>query len=366
MIIYLLLLLFTVGPLLWTECLFEKGKIKADKWYYPKQLVWVYLFSCFLLLIFALSRDISVGADYSRYRSHFYSAYKFSKYEPLFNLFSQIVSFFIPNFNWFSDYLLGFSLGLIFTMIYSNRGKLWVGLLFFQCTFLYVLMFSAMRQALAFAFVSVALAFLYTGKAQKSKMIAPTLLILVAALFHYSAIFGIFIIISYLIKNKFKLYIPIVIISILLLLFGGNLISLAVSLMKRQSQYLSYKADWGESTIAYLLLMIILIIAPRMFPGILKKSKNRLKMISLEGKELALFNLLTITLVFNLFYVFIPSHFRITSYFYFAIAFLYAKVFDSKRITDWLAVALTVVYYIYQLYSDVISITPYKVNFGLF
>lgn len=362
MIVYLFLLLITVGPLLYVEQFFEKGKLKIKKWSYSQTRVAIYIFSCVLLLLFAVFRDISVGADYSRYRSHFYSENFYSKYEPLFYLIARIISFIIPTFNCFSDFILGLSLVLIFTMIYLNRGKLWIGIFFLQATYAYALIFSAMRQALALAVLSIALMLLYSDKNKTKMLIAATVLILLAALFHYSAIFCMAIIVAYLIKDRFKFYMPITFFSITVLVFGEKLLNLALVLTRRHGHYLQYKPNWGRSTIAYIVAMMLLIFVPRIF----KKKRTLLKIHPLQGDELMLFNVLMFALLFNLFFVFIPSHFRINMYFYLAFAFLYMRIFDAERKSDLLVIVVTAIYYVYQLCFDAASVIPYSFHFGPF
>lgn len=325
----------------------------------------IFVFSCLLLLLTSVMRDISVGADYSRYLYHFYQGHFYSKYEPFFYFLASVVRWIFPEFNQFSDVVLGVSLGVVFYMIYKSRGYLWINLLLFQTSFIYVLMFSAMRQAVAIAFVAVALGFLNKGNNGKNKQVDYAIgsgLMLLAALTHYSAVFCLLILFAYWIRDHFKVYLFITAFSFIAMLFGSRILVTVLSLSQRQSHYTDYQMQWGISTILYLLLMFLLIMLPRLH----RSQWNQIKLSTLKKDTLHLFNVMAIALYFNVFYVFIPAHFRITLYFYLTMGFLYSRVFDPKRKSDWVAIAVSFLYYIYSLYLDPISVIPYKIGVGLF
>lgn len=285
----------------------------------------------------------------------------------------------VPDFNFYSDVLIALALLLIFYAFYRMQANKWLGVWLFQALYAYGLMFSALRQSMALGISALALSILYSAKVDWFHRLTPVLLIMVASLFHYSAIFCLSLVFIWYLRNHPSFYIPLVAVSLLLMFFGNNVLNFLLKLIDGKSHYADYKLKWGFYNIVFIVALFLVYFLPRFLEfkrTIIKKENNssRIRHIAplphffrtLGVYERVLFHILLCTLIFNLFFVWIPSHYRITVYFYLAFILVLMRAFDMKRKTDWIIVALSLVNYGYVLVRDVIGIVPYVFSFSVF
>jgi hypothetical protein len=316
----------------------------------------VYLAVSLLIIGFAVCRDITVGADYARYGSHYYTGRIFYSYEPGFSLLSKAIASISTDFNLFSDIILALPLGTILVSIYRNRRERWLSIALLQTFFIYAVMLSAMRQAVAYAFVFLAVTVLLNAENKQVRRILPVVLIFIAVTMHYSAVSALALVLARQIKTRRWLYGPIVGISLFAFLFRKQLLNAILSLLTGKQHYMDYEPDWGLTTIALLLGLLILTLLPR-----LRKSDE-----PYTPDEYTLIHTLLLALIFNIFFSWIPAHYRITQYFFLGLVLLLPKVFKRKRPGDWLMLAGTVLYYMYVLQMNDMKILPYRFSLGPF
>lgn len=358
MFIYLAVLLISVLPLYFAENTLsfsgENGQLQKKKQY------WLFfLASSFILVFFALARDITVGADYQRYGTHFYSGRIYNRYEPAFGILCRIVGSLTDNFNLFSDIILGLALSMILLSIALNKTANWLSLLLFQSLYTYALCFSAMRQAAALGLVMPAISLLLNAENKFLRWVAPLLLIFVATGFHYSAIISLVYYMAVLIQRQWRWYIPILLGAALIFFFHNQILNFLLSLVSSKAHYAGYQPDWGKVTIALLCAFLLCVFLPRL-------RKNKAENSELNEAESTLLNLLFLALIFNLFFSWVPSHYRVTQYFFLGISLLLPKVFQKDRPGDWLAIAVAVLYYGYTLHANDIAVVPYRFSFAAF
>ena len=376
---YIVVVLVSTAPLAWIE-LFAETK-RTSNWSLRKRKYQnLTLFTAwFTLFCFAAFRAISVGADYSRYRSHYYSDQFFSSYEPLFRIFSGMLYPLVPDFNLYSDVLIALALLLVFYAFYRMQDNKWLGVCLFQALYAYGLMFSALRQSVAIGLCTLALSILYSSKSNALYRIIPVLMIIIASLFHYSAIFCLGLVLIWYVRNHPIFYIPFIAISLLLMFFGNNILNFLLNLIDGKSHYADYTLKWGPYTIVFIITLFLVFFLPRFLEFSRKDTAKNNKSFmngltsliprffrALGVFEKVLFHVLLVTLIFNICFVWIPSHYRITIYFYMGIILVLMKTFDTNRKTDWAIVILSLANYVFLLLRDVIGIVPYTFSITVF
>lgn len=215
--------------------------------FFPK---YFFLLSC--VLLFSL-RDFSVGTDTINYHDIFYLSRNISNsninIEPLFTFFNYIVGWVYPSFVlYLFVYSFLFSalwINNIETNVIYNKDIAYICLV---CFFGFLLSFNIARQALAMAICVYSLSFLF-----KEKNLSFLIIILIASLFHYSAI--LFLIVFILFKfSRFPFTIAFFsFISFYSLSFIGIKFFSSLSI-----RYIGYTETGGDVTGIFLILFIFL------------------------------------------------------------------------------------------------------------
>ena len=296
-------------------------------------------------------RDFTVGADTLTY-------YR------IFEMISRLEWKFIPKFDMEIGYSILnkviYSLGMdfrVFTMIVSifiytvlgififNRSRIpWLSLYLFITLGYFSLMLNVTRQFIAIAITILSLKYVSENRALKF-----VLVVLLASLFHKSALIFIIVYPITKIKINMKYIMFILFLSILLYFFGSRLVNLLLLLFDE-----GYTVDSGQGRGMYLLLTTITMLALIIY-GLFDKESELQVMLQLMTIAMMLqiltFNLSIISRAVNYFSIYmiilIPN----------SISLIPSK--NIRALSILIVIVLSFMYYLLLLSGDVTGVLPY-------
>lgn len=316
-------------------------------------------------LILLLLRDESVGTDLQVYRYHFehFSAmsvtevaeYIFSTgLEPPYYIICKIVSFFTDNFQWIIIICALISVIPIWKLYREkgNSGFLVVALFLNIAPF--TMYFSGLRQSMAMAFVTPC--YYYCKDKDWLKFI---LTVLIACLFHRSAVILLFMYPVYHLKLKKQWHIVYLLPMIgLIYYFKGPIFGLLLVLLQT-AFYDSYSITGNTGAYAVTLLLIVLLIYCYF---IAKQDK-------LDEETVGLRNILLLCVFIQVFSGVHTLAMRMNYYYLLFVPLLIDRVmnagFSKYRFLIWLSktcmIIFFTIYYFYYAYTDVdiLEVYPY-------
>ncbi|MDI9470855.1 MAG: EpsG family protein [Bacillota bacterium] len=362
MIVYLMFMFLSAAPLfIWENKPFACSRLEAAQKNGKRvELLFFVLGYAATLLPYVL-RSTAVGADTLRYRSHFYSTLFFSKYEPGFYLFSSFLRLFTSSFEVYLLIITTLSQSLLLFAMHRNAQNRFISILSYHCFFLFALGFSALRQFAAFALVACGLMIILEDRRSRKHVAIGVGLLLLAASFHITAAIVLLILIPIYIDLNRKFAILAASLSALLFLLRDPLLSVLAPLLRPDTQvYAQYTNKWGLSTILFVALMLLLNYLAGQ--GLTEATDEKRKEESLDI-PMRIANLLFVCLIFNLFYSWVPAHFRLTQYFYLALVLLLGRDERIRGKKQLILAAILILYYSYILLKDNIAIIPYRFMF---
>lgn len=258
------------------------------------------IYASILLILHAGLRGLEVGADTEHYFSRFLRVQDSSLSELIENTlmdrsllffpFIKVFQLFCNNYQVFLFVIATFFYLSFFRMLYKNAYQtrdIFVAILVFQILFLY-LPFSSFKQAIAMSII------LYAFESYKHKKnVRTTLLILLAAAFHPSAILFSLIFIVAPFKMPRLLIILTLIGSVLLFTFGRSFVEIMSSLAGGDNDY--YMQQYAENktnyagAYAFMGLMLVVLVADfLMYKKIVKLNSQYLYFINFASFALLL------------------------------------------------------------------------------
>ncbi len=301
----------------------------------------------FLFLVFFISllpglRSSLVGSDSMVYADIFETKLLniFGGFEPGFNLF--IIIFQNLNIINYSFYFLFFSFVTNFFILYSifrlSSYKITSVVLYLTLSTLYLFEFNVIRQALAISIFLFSMVFLVENKFKKTYF-----LILVAVLFHYSALFLIVIVLLY---HKFKdnifllnlmSFIMVLTLNFLFVIF----LNLAIFFIGREGVYLNYTDTSTEVGLRFIFLINLVIYLSLWFAILFSK-----KIFYNEIFKIGLM-LFTFLIAFNFSITFLGMRYegvgRIMNYFFIAYFIAIPELIGLFKIKDRMILAIFVI-----------------------
>lgn len=237
----------------------EFRKKESDVYYF-----FYFVFIFLILWLFAGLRNINVGSDTWVYLYHFEEVkgislkYLISNYyvDIGFYFFTYIISNVIGNFTIYLLIIEFIFLSSVFALIYRKSQYPLFSIFVFICLGLYTFSFSTIRQTLAISFC------VWSYLSLDKRKIRSLVLLLIGALFHYSAVVFLPVIILKRFKiTKFRVVINILLV-VLITVFYNKLIpifSYVVLLSGSNKTYESVQTG-GIGMIAFLLLLYIMFV----------------------------------------------------------------------------------------------------------
>ena len=353
--VYMLLLAITTVPVF----LVEGNYLKLDQNKKEKYLKDTLMTAFVLLFLVAILRSGYLSHDVANYKHYFFTG-EYQKIEIGYVLLSSLIKNLNLNFRVLIIVIQGLSSIPIFYFIYKKSDLKWLSILIYQALYLYVNSFNVLRQTISMSIILVVYFLLQDKKEamnRKSELIKVSLsilLILFASLFHASSLFFLFLVpLRYLnLKNKYTNGI-ILSISVLLFIFHNKIINFILILFNR-TYLIGTQLEFGKTTVIILLYLIFIVIYS------IKKCESKIQINDYYIK------VLLIALLFNLLWIWIPNHARITQYFHLFLVFiiptLYIKLKQSKfdlLLKFGIVVLVLGMYTLALFYSDYAGIEPY-------
>lgn len=362
MMVYLAVMFASVAPLY----LWESAQLKCHRLLTAQNRARVIKTVCLLasyivMILPFLLRSTSVGADTLRYRSHFYSVDFFSNYEPGFHYLSRFLRIFTGSFEVYLMLITAVFLSLTTFVIYRTASGIYISVLSYHCLFLYALGFSAIRQFAAMALSACGLMIIINVRRSLGSILLAVAMLCLAVTFHISAAVTFVLLLPLCLKLHAKFMAIATAVSGVLFLFRNVISAVLIALLRPENlDYAAYTSKWGLSTIVFIVIMLVM----NFLPG----EKHLSTRQSMEARscldvQTGISGILFAGLLLNLFFAWIPSHFRLTQYVYLALALLLGKDDRIRGKRLYVLTAILVLYYGYMLYRDPIAIVPYRLMF---
>ncbi|TYP75666.1 EpsG family protein [Paenibacillus methanolicus] len=306
-----------------------------------------------LLVIMVLRKD-TVGADVRTYYQYFllisnlkFPAFEFVNMESGYVFFNSLISFFTINKQLFIVIISAVILTGYFLFLYKNSEDITLSIFLFITLEFYSLSFSMVRQSIAIIIILFSYEFI-----KKRKPLKFVLCVLLATLFHKTAIIFIVFYVVTKIKISYK-YISFVLLgSLVVFMLGGSLINY---LVHKFYPYYSELVVSGEGVTMLILLTGILL-------GMLPLHKE---LITKNSVNSMLFHALIVAVVLQIMSIQFSLFNRMTLYFTIFLTILipsYIKMIEDSRIRLLVkigVVSLSLIQLGLALKNNLLSIVPY-------
>lgn len=318
---------------------------------------------CFfgILLLILMLRNVKVGTDIQGYLSNFKEIrdVKFSRiferfdfYEKGYTLFLKLTSIFIRNEQLFLA-LIALIGALPLAKLYESSENALLTISIFIIVPNFTMLFSGIRQIIALALVAISYRFV-----KEKKLIKFVLIIVVAFLFHQSAILALLLYPVYhmnITKLKMMIISPI---FVLCLIFNKPIFEFLLSLSGKYADIYEFE-ETGAYTmiILFALFLIFSYIAP---------TKDKL-----DKETVGLRNILVLVTFLQTFALSNPVAMRMNLYFIMFVPLLMPRIISrcgelnkkAYRFVGLIMISFFIVYYFYSAYSgvDVLQLYPYRV-----
>ncbi len=290
-----------------------------------------FFFAYFILVFFASCRSVYVGKDTIEYVEFFSMIYNYGldyalgyRFEPLFVIYSYVVGL-ISHEYWclflFNALITNFAL-LFFIHANWKKGDSFMFLPLFIINYQYDM--SAMRSSLAVAMILFS--FVY---ADRHKYIYSLFFSILSVLFHYTAVFSIFIVaVHYLtVKNRKLLNIKLIVAIVIIGAIAINGSLAVISSYVIESQYSGYIKEFGSGWFGYWYLVLCALFSVMV---ISKKIKNKEDVSICEIANLIVIVALPVYVVLNAY--------RIPKYFLMSRCVTYKKIYTAIKTKEKLIV----------------------------
>lgn len=319
--------------------------------------------SFFIILIILLSlRNIKVGVDLTSYKHFFYLISKLSfnnvlelsdKGEVLYYLLNKVVAL-ITNNNYqiFLSVVAILSILPIFVLYYKKSSNALLTIALFITIAPFSMFFSGLRQSIAMGIVILSFNFI-----QDKKIFKYLLCILIAYLFHHSALFCILLYPLYnlkITKNWLYFLVPII---LFIFIFKTQVFNFLIQFSGLYSDIYNY----SESTGAYSILILLILFCLYCF---IIPNKNKI-----DKEFVGLRNILLFAIFIQIFASINPVIMRLNYYNLLFIPILIPKIrqtcsnmnIRTINLTEVSMLLFFVFYFFYNAYTgnDILSIFPY-------
>ncbi|TSB48566.1 EpsG family protein [Alkalicoccobacillus porphyridii] len=308
-----------------------------------------------LYLIIAL-RDFSVGSDtynyiwwFERAKEFAFWDFQYSRHEPGYLFINKIFSF-IQEPQLFVAIIGIIPLFIIFKFIANESKMAWLSVYLFITLGFYSDLFNLFRQMLALSCILVSYKYL-----NQNKSIKFVITILIASLFHISAL-G-FIIVYFVKKYKpsFKMLYLYFIAGLGLFILGKPIINFMISNFATRSN-IEVSSQGGFSLLGVLIITLV-------FGLIFKKND-----LEFNAKSNILFNILSVAIMVQILALNFSLFTRVTSYFMFFMIIFIPEILNSikdkslKVFSVIMVILFAALYYYLSLLRDSSGIVPYIFN----
>lgn len=288
----------------------------------------IYIFLSFLVLFLVLATRDHVGTDYQQYVTTYGNIsinslntgdVEWLKQSIAFWWICKALSFFTSNY-YYMFAVIGFITLFYFYKAIISVSCNWTYSLFLFLVFcLYYQSFNQVRQVAAIAIIAYSYKFL---KKENFKLFVTT--IIVASLFHLSALVFMMAWFIRKIKINFKNIFIYMIVGVIFFLFFDKLVNLFnfISYIRTYSSSETYSMEYGMSTILNFIVRLL------MYLGCLMFAK---KTVAREKYTVALYNIVAICTVLQIGAISFNIFGRITTYFYIAYIFLIPEVLKTIK-----------------------------------
>lgn len=332
---------------------------------YKYKIVIDTFFAVWLLLL--LFRSESVGTDLAVYKYHFNNYSEMSwdyiianrvlyDHEPAYVLLCKIVSLFSDNFRWIIIIAALISVLPIWKMYRQDGRNAFLNIVLFINIAPFIMYFSGLRQAMAMTFV---VSCYYCCKSKKA--LKFILWVMIAYLFHKSAVILLLMYPVYHIKWRKKIHL-LYLLPIVVIIYLFKVHIFRFLLMFMNEKYIDRYAEGIKSTGAYAVLLLLGFLLIYSFV-IVDQQK-------LDNDTVGLRNILVISVILQVFSGVHSIAMRMNYYYLLFIPLLIDRVIQigddkEKKILQISKVCMVVfftIYYFYYAYTDVdiLNVYPYK------
>ncbi|MDT2747772.1 EpsG family protein [Vagococcus fluvialis] len=312
-----------------------------------------FLLVLFFVFIVVISGYRYVGTDVPAYKIYFESidAYSlsFPLYEKGYFVLNKIISFFTNDFQYVLIVTALITLIPIYTTIKKYSINPFLSLFYFISFYFYFNSFNLVRQYLVVSFLFYSVKFIF-----EKRLIPFVLTVLVASLFHMTALF--FIPFYWLCRIKYRsfTYLILMIASVCISFLTPTLIRIIAKLVPKVASYINYDVQGASANFTIIFTFCAFVVAILLKEKIEKIEKNSIIYINFVFFAFCLSLLSINNIIF----------FRLASYFYIFIILLLPLLFYSldkklKPITYFLSSLLLIMYYYRQLFNNNAGVYPY-------
>ncbi|WP_368665171.1 EpsG family protein [Sporosarcina sp. P29] len=313
------------------------------------------LFATSLLIIVLSLRSYTIGADVPTYLTYFSSMSQYSTFDSLmlghrfesgYKILNKLISIFTTNNQLFLMVIACIAIIPIGITIYKHSKMPFLSFTLYITLNYYSFTFSGLRQAISYAIIFNSYSYI-----QERKIFKFILSVLIASLFHQSAL--IFLPAYFLVKikiNKFTI-ISILLFNVMIFTFRQQIFAIFINF---------FYEDYGiveSKSFKWMLLCALIVIVGLFFYK---------KVISISQSNNALYILLIIGVSLMIFALVGTNIMRISNYYYmFVILFIpeIINVIKDKRLVlliVYVLIVLNIIIYIWFLNIDGFNIVPYK------
>lgn len=307
-----------------------------------------------VFILMASIRSINTGIDFISYQDYFYDNFYFN-IEKGYVLSSWIFYYLNLDFRVFIVFVNVLIYVPVVFVIYKLSSRRWFSLLMYQSLYLYANSFNIIRQSIAMSIILLAIYFLITVEKRSKSYSLYVGFVLLAFMFHVSAIFFLPL---FLVKNKlisFKLIVSIVLFSLVFMFFRVEILTFVMKIFSRE-YYDSFTVEIGYTTIAILLSMLVV--------SLITVKQHY---FDLNPDQILFVNIVIVSLVFNVLWVWFPNHARISMYILLIGSVLFPNCIPDikkKSLMNFLMISMSIVFvsfYVFQLkYRDYGGVVPYQ------
>lgn len=261
-------------------------------------------------------------------------------------ILNKVIGLFAPYFQMFLAIIAAIQLASIGYVLYKKSEDIVLSFMVYACFGLYIMSFSGLRQATAYAITFLASYFLMEGKVKKFFII-----VFMAFTFHQSALIFIF---AYPLR-KLKLNLNLGIYYVLLLLLFAPYMDIVANVLLGFlfSNRYSFEKEGSALTMffVYILIFLISLIVRRQTE--VDRFSRRMVFAAVACQSLGMFSAGHLTRIGFYFQMFFPLLFP-------SIVNYYGKVFRNKGVVWFALVAILIMFFCYSNSGDSFGVIPYQ------